>query len=63
MNYITVLEYSSGVVYIIPIPEEKLDITLTFFGDIENYLREYYDFDLVNCTWMVGSYLQFKNPL
>ena len=61
MNYITVLEFSSGVVYIIPVPEHRTDTIFDSFDSIEDYLREYYDFDLDNCQWMVGNFLQFKN--
>lgn len=61
MKYITVLEYSSGVTYIIPVSEERLDSILDSFDSIEDYLDEYYDFDLDNCHWMVGDFLQFKN--
>lgn len=63
MHYITVLEFSSGVVYIIPIPEERMDSILDSFDGIEEYLNEYYDFDLDNCQWMAGDCLQFKNYL
>ena len=57
MKYVTVLERSSGVSYVLLVPEYVLD----HYDSLEDYLDDRYDFDLENCDYMIGNSIQFKN--
>ena len=57
MKYLTVLEFSSGTTYVLVVPEFILD----HYDNLEDYLNDRYDFDLLNCEYMLGESIQFKN--